>query len=454
MSRILVTLSPITGHVRPALPVIRALVDAGHDVLVYTGSKFADAVADAGGTVAHMVRGRDVDDARLDAWSQAQGAPAPGVRRLQWDVRHVFLDPIPDYVDDLTDLVASFAPHVVLTESAFVAGAMAAARHDLPCVALSVIPLALTSRDTAPFGTGLAPSSGVVGRVRNAALRLVVEKVVFRDAQRVARTMMAELGMAHPRGFLLDWVSQLATRTLHASVPGLEHPRSDLPASVELIGPILPREVERFERPVWWSDLLEACTARRPVVLVTQGTVATDPQRLVLPAIAGLAHEDVLVVATTPGAADGSGVAEADVPANARVTDFVPFDQLLPFVDVLVTNGGFGGVQQALVHGVPVVVAGRTEDKAEVAARVVRAGVGVQVRTDPRTDVASAAGVQAGVRAVLGSRQTAVRARALAVEYAHYDAVARAVEVVETTALRHGRSHVAAVGAGAQRRAA
>ncbi|WP_448629762.1 glycosyltransferase [Cellulomonas soli] len=239
----------------------------------------------------------------------------------------MFLDPIPDYVDDLTDLVASFAPHVVLTESAFVAGAMAAARHDLPCVALSVIPLALTSRDTAPFGTGLAPSSGVVGRVRNAALRLVVEKVVFRDAQRVARTMMAELGMAHPRGFLLDWVSQLATRTLHASVPGLEHPRSDLPASVELIGPILPREVERFERPVWWSDLLEACTARRPVVLVTQGTVATDPQRLVLPAIAGLAHEDVLVVATTPGAADGSGVAEADVPANARVTDFVPFDQ-------------------------------------------------------------------------------------------------------------------------------
>ncbi|WP_448629763.1 glycosyltransferase [Cellulomonas soli] len=78
MSRILVTLSPITGHVRPALPVIRALVDAGHDVLVYTGSKFADAVADAGGTVAHMVRGRDVDDARLDAWSQAQGHRPPG----------------------------------------------------------------------------------------------------------------------------------------------------------------------------------------------------------------------------------------------------------------------------------------------------------------------------------------------------------------------------------------
>ena len=44
---------------------------------------------------------------------------------------------------------------------------------------------------------------------------------------------------------------------------------------------------------------------------------------------------------------------------------------LLPRTDVLVTNGGYGGVQQALAHGVPLVVAGRTEDKVEVAARVV-----------------------------------------------------------------------------------
>ncbi|MGN8246794.1 glycosyltransferase [Cellulomonas soli] len=454
MSRILVTLSPLAGHVRPALPVIRALADAGHDVLVYTGSKFADAVADAGGTAALMVRGRDIDDAHLDAWSQAQGAPSTGLRRLQWDVRHVFLDPVPDYVDDLTDLVASFAPHVVLAESAFLAGALTAARHDLPCVALSVVPLALTGRDTAPFGTGLPPTATALGRARTTALRLLVEKVAFRDAQRHARAVMAEFGMAHPRGFLLDWVSQLAACTLHTSVPGLEHPRSDLPASVEMIGPIAPREAERFERPAWWQDVLAACTVRRPVVLVTQGAVARDPQRLVLPALAALADEDVLVVALAPAAGAGRGIVAADVPGNARVTEAVPFDQLLPFVDVLVTHGGFGGVQQALVHGVPVVVAGRSGVEVEVAARVVRAGAGVSVRTDARSGAPSPAAVQAGVRAVLGSRQPGVHARALAVEYGRYDAIARTVEVVEATALRHGRSHVAPVGAGARRRAA
>jgi UDP:flavonoid glycosyltransferase YjiC (YdhE family) len=48
----------------------------------------------------------------------------------------------------------------------------------------------------------------------------------------------------------------------------------------------------------------------------------------------------------------------------------------------MVTNGGFGGVQQALSAGVPLVVAGATEDKLEVAARVAWSGTGVNLRTD------------------------------------------------------------------------
>lgn len=454
MSRILVALTPITGHVRPALPVVRGLVEAGHDVVVYTGSKFADAITQTGAQAAPMVRGRDIDDARIDAWSQAQGAPAPGVRRLQWDVRHVFVDPIPDYVADLTDLVATFAPDVVVSETAFIAGAVAASRHGLPCVALSVVPLSLSSRDLAPFGTGLPPARNAFDRARYAALRLVIEKVVFRDAQRAAHATVAELGMPRQHGFLFDWVHDLATCVLHTSVPGLEHPRSDLPASVEMIGPVLPQGVEAFDRPAWWQDVLEACAARRPVVLLTQGTVATDPDRLLRPTLEALADEDVLVVATTATAEADGALRGSVVPANVRLTRFVPFDQLLPFVDVLVTNGGFGGVQQALVHGVPVVVAGRSEDKAEVGARVVRAGVGVQVRTDPRTDVAAPADVRRAVRTVLGDRGIGAQARALATEYDRYDAVARAVEVVTAYADQYGRATAASVGAGAVTRAA
>ena len=58
----------------------------------------------------------------------------------------------------------------------------------------------------------------------------------------------------------------------------------------------------------------------------------------------------------------------------------MPYSELLPHVSVLVTNGGYGGLQQALAHGVPIVVAGATEDKPETAARVAWSGVGLRLR--------------------------------------------------------------------------
>ena len=164
-------------------------------------------------------------------------------------------------------------------------------------------------------------------------------------------------------------------------------------------------------------------------MLVTQGTVATDPERLLWPAIDALADEDVLVVATT--ATDPSGYPSA---ANVRATPFVPFERLLPLVDVMVTNGGFGGVQQALAAGVPLVVAGRSEDKAEVGARVLWSGAGVAIADRQVTDATTPQAVREGVRRVLDDPSFARRAGELAAEYAEYDGVARTVSVVTEVA--------------------
>ena len=46
------------------------------------------------------------------------------------------------------------------------------------------------------------------------------------------------------------------------------------------------------------------------------------------------------------------------------------------------TNGGYGGVQCALRHGVPVVATGGKEDKPEVGARVAWTGVGRRFRSE------------------------------------------------------------------------
>ena len=51
----------------------------------------------------------------------------------------------------------------------------------------------------------------------------------------------------------------------------------------------------------------------------------------------------------------------------------------------MVTNGGYGGVQMALGHGVPLVVAGAKEDKPEVAGRVAWSGSGINMRAERPT---------------------------------------------------------------------
>lgn len=51
----------------------------------------------------------------------------------------------------------------------------------------------LTSRDTAPSGLGLAPSSTRLGRLRNRALNTLTQRVLLREAQRAANKQLDRL---------------------------------------------------------------------------------------------------------------------------------------------------------------------------------------------------------------------------------------------------------------------
>lgn len=116
-----------------------------------------------------------------------------------------------------------------------------------------------------------------------------------------------------------------------------------------------------------------------------------------------------------------------DVPDNVHLAGFVPFEQLLPLADVLVTNAGYGGVQTALGYGVPLVVGGETEDKPEVAARVEWSGTGINLRTS-RPEVAA---VRAAVEEVLNEPLYRKRAGELQSQFAEFSPFDTIAEIVE-----------------------
>jgi UDP:flavonoid glycosyltransferase YjiC (YdhE family) len=161
-------------------------------------------------------------------------------------------------------------------------------------------------------------------------------------------------------------------------VAEFEYPRSDTPLPLHFLGP-LGASGSTAALPAWWPDLDDG----RPVVHVTQGTIANDDlTQLARPTMEALADEDVLVVVSTGGRPlDGLGL----LPANARAADYLPYDELLPRTAAFVTNGGYGGVHYALRYGVPIVVTGGQEDKPEVGARVAWSGVGYRFKQERPT---------------------------------------------------------------------
>jgi UDP:flavonoid glycosyltransferase YjiC (YdhE family) len=117
------------------------------------------------------------------------------------------------------------------------------------------------------------------------------------------------------------------------------------------------------------------------------------------------------------------------IPANARVTKFLPYELVLQSVDLLITNGGYGTVNMALAHGIPIVSAGLTEDKEEVSAHVQWAGIGI----DLRTNQADPDAVRAAARQVLDSPVYRERSKELALEFASHDTEAELLRLIEAS---------------------
>ena len=415
MARILICTHPFTGHVNPALVIARQLVQAGHDVRFYTGAKFKAKVEAAGAVYVPMQQAHDFDDANLEAVFPDR-VQYKGLEQVKFDIKHVFVDQMAGEVADIRALFATWTPDVVLSDPAFVGAMVLYEREEIPAWAVfNITVLGLPSKDVPPFGLAMLPDYSMIGKFKNRMLSFMAEKVVFREVNAHLRQKFIEIGV-EPRPFAPMFSPMLY---LQPTVSAFEYPRTDLPDSVHFIGPLLPDLKGDRPLPAWWDDVVNS---NKPVVLVTQGTLATHTENLIAPALQALAEKDVLVVATVDPA-----TLNISIPANVRMEKFIPFDKLMPHVDVMVTNGGYGGVTLALAHGVPVICAGDTEDKAEVGNRAAYTGVGINLKTNNPTPKQLIDAVQT----VLANPQYKLKAEKMQAEFAKFDGASEAVRLVE-----------------------
>lgn len=424
MARFLIGTIPIVGHVGPAVPMMRELVNRGHEVCWYTGRAFQATVEATGARFAPILSWLDYSDLNnVPPALMDQREATEGVQRLKFDLKNFFINPALGQAKDLAEILDKFPVDVLIADSMFLGISWVAEQKQLPWAEFGASALALSSRDTAPFGQGLQPSNTLLRRWRNHGLRWLFRQTVLRQLRDYTNDLRSQLGLPASAAHFFDAISPFLY--LSPSIPEFEYPRSDLPPQVHFIGPLLSTLIAEFTPPTWWDDL----TGSLPVVHVTQGTVSTNPAELLVPTLQALEQEAVLVVATTGGVAIDT-LKLPSLPANARIAPFIPHAHLLPQVDVMVTNGGYNGVQMALAQGVPLVVAGQTEEKPEIAARVEWAGVGLNLRTRTPTPKQ----IKDAVKTLLTDSRYRSRARQFQTKMQHYDAATIAATLLEQLA--------------------
>ncbi|MBD2037021.1 glycosyltransferase [Leptolyngbya sp. FACHB-321] len=424
MARFLLGTIPVIGHVSPAVPVVRELIKRGHEVCWYTGQAFQTTVEQTGAKFAPIRSWLDYSDLKNVPESvMKQRDGIEGVERLKFDLKNFFIDPAAGQVKDLLDLLYEFPADVLIADSMFLGMAWVAEQKQLPWAEFDSSALALSSCDTAPFGLGLQPSNTLFRWLRNHGLRWFFQQTVLRPLRAYTNNVRSQVGLPPSPVYFFDRMSPFLY--LCPCIPEFEYPRSDLPPQVHFIGPLLSQPTAEFTPPHWWDEL----NGNRPVIHVTQGTIATNLNDLLVPALRALETEDVLVVATTGGAATDT-LNLPLLPAHVRIEPFIPHAQLLPHVDVMITNGGYNGVQIALAHGVPLVVAGQTEEKPEIAARVEWAQVGINLRTGTPTP----AQIQKAVKTLLVDSSYRTRVKQLQTQMQQYNAPAIAANLIERLA--------------------
>jgi len=373
--RVAVVAGPDPGHSFPAIALCQQFLAAGDIPTLLTGTEWLD-TARAAGVDAVELTGLDptADDDDLDS----------GAKLHQRAARMAVLNRVQLQAMDL-DLVVSD----VITAC----GGMAAELLGIPWVELNPHPLYRPSKALPPLGSGLAPGTGIRGRLRDATMRALTARS-WRAGLRQRAQARVEIGLpADDPGPL---------RRLIATLPALEVPRPDWPAEAVLVGPL------HFEPT---EQVLSIPPGSGPVVLVAPSTALTGTQGMAETAL------DCLI----PGASLPAGARVVVSRLNGPDLTVPPWavvglgrqDELLAHADLVICGGGHGMVAKTLLAGVPLVVVPGGGDQWEIANRVARQGSGRLVRPLTGDALAGAAG---DVLATPSYRDAARRAAAGAAE--------------------------------------
>jgi hypothetical protein len=341
------------------IPVIRALVAAGHDVACASGAVVAAEAARLG--VPHFLAGPDQmsNDQRKEVFPEIQSLKPQEIRPFFFE--RVFADyELPLRAGDLAVVVDDWRPDLLVHEVAELAAPVVATARQLRYA-------------THSYGVVLG-DDGIEAAAKGARRHWHAAGLVL-----------------HERAGLWEHLY------IDICPPSLQR---NAPPGAPLVQLVRPGD----RTPA-------AASTSRPFVYVTLGTVYARNE-VFRTIIDGLAGEPLDVLVTIGN--DGDPAALGSPPANVRIERFVPQHEILPSCAAVITHGGAGSMLGALTFGCPILFVPQGADQFTNAERCVTVGAALSLLPGDLSPEA----VRAALRRILDEPGFASRATQISHEIA------------------------------------
>jgi UDP:flavonoid glycosyltransferase YjiC (YdhE family) len=378
-TRILFATVPADGHFNPLTGLAAHLKQSGCDVRWYTSKVYEDKIKKLDIPFYGLKKALDIGATHgdIDGIFPERNKLKGQLAKLKFDIINAFILRGPEYFEDIREIHESFPFELMISDITFGAIPFVKEVMDIPVIGVDIFPLPETSKDLPPTGLGMTPSYSFLGKIKQDILRFITNKILFAGPTKLLSKIFAQYGIDSEGAGIFDVMILKSTMVFQSGTPGFEYKRSDMSSNIHFVGPLLPYS-KKIAGSSWFNEKLRKY---EKVVLVTQGTVEKDIEKIIVPTLEAFKDSDILVIVTT-GGSKTKELRRRYPQNNFIIEDFIPFNEVMPYADVYLTNGGYGGVLLSIQNRLPMVVAGIHEGKNEINARIGYFRLGINLKTE------------------------------------------------------------------------
>lgn len=328
---------PAHGHTNPTLPVMKELVERGHQVRYYNSATFQAKVAPTGVDFRALPEPLPSEQELAEALHEFINAPLL-LSRISGPLAHYLIDEF-----------ARERPDLVIYDSIAMWGYVAARTHQLPQICF-VTTFVLD-------GSIRAIGLGTLARFFWSALPHLPKLLRWR--QRMAQ----EFGKANAGG-----ITEYADLNLVFTSREFHPPNSFIDGRFRFVGPSLDPTLRDGDFP--WDQLGDGVK-----VYISLGTVNHLDDAFYQAVFTAFADYPAQFILAAGKQTDLTRLGM--IPANFIVRPYVPQLAILPQVDAFITHGGMNSVHEGLYYGVPQLVVPHQFEQLLNGKRVVQSGAGL-----------------------------------------------------------------------------